>query len=180
MCVQSNCNYVKHVRLLLTVQSSIKNMSSNSKSSKNKFVQFNPSIYKVLRIKLPKNSIYTHFELSWCWNVWIKWNFEFNCVWINSPIYHWKDRKVEEIMRKVWIKWNFELTVFELTGPNLYWCSEVNLDCFTDRSNLENNLFLLGSELHFTIETPVKQKYERFFKNFRKHLPQPYFQHSWL
>ena len=57
-------------------KSSINNMSFNSKSSNNEFIWFNPSIYKVLQIKLSKNSIYNHFELNNTGKLWIKGNFE--------------------------------------------------------------------------------------------------------
>ena len=33
-------------------------------------------MYKVLWIKLPKNSIYNYFKLNRTGKVWIKWNFE--------------------------------------------------------------------------------------------------------
>ena len=66
--------YVKHVRLnafikAFTVQyrvnkSSIDNMNFNSKSLNKEFIRFNSSIYKVLHIKLPKNSIYNYFKLN--------------------------------------------------------------------------------------------------------------------
>ena len=94
---------------------------SNSKSSNWEILQFNPSINNVLRIKLPKNSIYNYFELNCTGKVWIKWNFELTVFELTLQ----KDRKVAEILKKVWIKWNFELTVFELTGPNLY--SQMNI-----------------------------------------------------
>ena len=54
----------------------INNMKCNSKSSNKEILQFNPSIYKKLRIKLPKNSIYNYFKLNCTAKVWIKWNFE--------------------------------------------------------------------------------------------------------
>ena len=56
--------------------SSINNINCNSKSSNNQILRFNPSINKVLGIKLPKNSIYNHFELNYTGKVWIKWEFE--------------------------------------------------------------------------------------------------------
>ena len=77
--------YVEHVRLnaLLRVYStaqsfkhSINNVKCNSKSSNKEFIWFSCSIYKVLRIKLPKNSIYNYFELNCTTKVWIEWNFE--------------------------------------------------------------------------------------------------------
>ena len=49
---------VKYTRTL------INNMMPNSKFSNKEILRFNPLIYKVLRIKLPKNSNYNYFELN--------------------------------------------------------------------------------------------------------------------
>ena len=56
--------------------SSINIINCNSKSLNKEFLQFNPLINNVLQIKLPRNSIYKHFELNSTRKVWIKWNFE--------------------------------------------------------------------------------------------------------
>ena len=66
--IQSNWMYVKHVKhisLYSTVHKTlINNMIPNSKFSNKEILWFNPSIYKVLWIKLPKNSNYNYFELN--------------------------------------------------------------------------------------------------------------------
>ena len=62
--------------LNMSDRTSINNMKCNSKSSNNEILRFNPSIYKVLQIKLPKNLIYNNFELNCTGKVWIKWKFE--------------------------------------------------------------------------------------------------------
>ena len=55
----------RHVSLYSKVHKTlINNMMSNSKFLNKEILQFNPSIYKVLRIKLPKNSNYNYFELN--------------------------------------------------------------------------------------------------------------------
>ena len=52
--------HVEHISLYSTVHNTlINNMIPNSKFSNKEILQFNPSIYKVLRIKLPKK-----FELQ--------------------------------------------------------------------------------------------------------------------
>ena len=56
---------VKHISLYSTVhKTSINNMIPNSKFSNKEILRFNPSIYKVLQIKLPKNSNYNYSELN--------------------------------------------------------------------------------------------------------------------
>ena len=55
----------RHVFLYSKVhKTSINNMMPNSKFSNKEILRFSPSIYKVLRIKLPKNSNYNYFELN--------------------------------------------------------------------------------------------------------------------
>ena len=66
--LQSNWMYVKHVEhisLYSTVhKTSINNMIPNMKFLNKEILWFNPSIYKVFRIKLGKNSNYNYFELN--------------------------------------------------------------------------------------------------------------------
>ena len=67
----------RHVSLYSKVhKTSINNMMPNSKFLNTEILWFNPLIYKVLRIKLPKNSIYNYFQLNCTEKVWIKWNFK--------------------------------------------------------------------------------------------------------
>ena len=55
----------RHVSLYSKVyKTSINNMMPNSKFSNKEILRFNPSIYKVLRIKLAKNLNYSYFELN--------------------------------------------------------------------------------------------------------------------
>ena len=57
--------HVEHISLYSTVhKTSIKNMIPNLKFLNKEILRFSPSIYKVLRIKLPKNSNYNYFELN--------------------------------------------------------------------------------------------------------------------
>ena len=66
--LQSNWMYVEHVEhisLYSTVHKTvIDNMIPNSKFSNKEILQFNPLIYKVLWIKLPKNSNCNYFKLN--------------------------------------------------------------------------------------------------------------------
>ena len=63
--LQSNWMYVEHIFLYSTVlKTSINNMIPNSKFSNKEILWFNPSIYKVLRIKLPNDLNYNYFELN--------------------------------------------------------------------------------------------------------------------
>ena len=66
--LQSNWMYVKHVEhisLYSTVHKTlINNMIPNSKFSNKEILWFNPLIYKVLQIKLPKNLNYNYFKLN--------------------------------------------------------------------------------------------------------------------
>ena len=45
-------------------KTSINNMMPNSKFLNKEILRFNPLIYKVLQIKLPKNSNYNYFKLN--------------------------------------------------------------------------------------------------------------------
>ena len=55
----------RHVSLYSKVHKTlINNMMPNSKFLNKEILQFNPSIYKVLRIKLPKNSNSNYFKLN--------------------------------------------------------------------------------------------------------------------
>ena len=57
--------HVKHFSLYSTVHKTlINNMIPNSKFLNKEILLFNPSIYKVLRIKLPKNLNYNYFKLN--------------------------------------------------------------------------------------------------------------------
>lgn len=97
----------------------INNMKSNSKFLNKDVLQFNPLNYTKLWIKWYKTLIYSYFELSLSWKVWITWNFELTVFELTIQFNIKKIGKVAEIWTNLWIKWNFELTLFELTRPNL-------------------------------------------------------------
>ena len=89
------------------LDSLINNINCNSKSSNNEILRFNPSINKVLWIKLPKNSIYNHFELNYTGKVRIKWNFELTVFELTVQFNIEKIGKLQRFWKK-----------FELSGTS--------------------------------------------------------------